>query len=71
MFILLPLVLTGLAAIGLPQIEYEDDFFNMWLPKDNYYRLDSGIVANFKKIKHFDFRCMFNFQSGIMKCGRH
>ena len=49
MFILLPLALTGLAAIGLPQIEYEDDFFNMWLPKDNYYRLDSGILAVFGK----------------------
>ena len=41
-FILLPLVLTGLAAIGLPKIEYEDDFLKMWLPKDNYHRTDSG-----------------------------
>ena len=44
MFILLPLVLTGMAAIGLPKIEYEDDFLKLWLPKDNYHRKDTGMT---------------------------
>ena len=45
MFILLPLVLTGLAAIGIPKIEYEDNFLKMWLPEDNYHRKNSGIKS--------------------------
>ena len=56
MFILLPLFLTGLAAIGLPKIEYEDDFLDMWLPKDNYYRLDSGMSGQLEKDGGFRFQ---------------
>ena len=39
------MVLAGLAAIGLPKIEYEDNFLKMWLPKDNYHRKNSGIFS--------------------------
>ena len=46
-FIILPVIVTGLAAIGITRLEREDRFLETWLPRDNYYRLNSGKCQTF------------------------
>jgi hypothetical protein len=39
-FIIGPILVAGLAGIGIHKLHTEDDFLKMWLPEDNYHRLN-------------------------------